>query len=194
MTDVTHTLLANSDQLNASDLIAGSIVVRIDKVDVKRSKDQPITIHIGEDYQPYKPGLTCRRILSVLWGKDSKLWVGRWLRLYCDPNVKWNNQEAGGIRISHASHIDEEVNVTVRSSKYGTKKYLIKPIEIEKTPYPDESIKKNSEGWKNLFLKNKTTPQDLINKIQQEHTLTHEQISTIEALNIQPTENKQDQN
>ena len=44
MTNVAHTLIAKSDQLNACDLVGGSITVKILSVLVKQSLEQPITI------------------------------------------------------------------------------------------------------------------------------------------------------
>jgi hypothetical protein len=105
--DLSSTVIAKSDQLNADDLIE-PITITVTRVDKVKSNDQPVLIHSAER-QPFKPCLTMRRMLIAAWGKYKDEWVGRSMMVYCDPEVLWAGKAHGGIRISHVSHITDPV-------------------------------------------------------------------------------------
>lgn len=129
MIDISDTIVAKSDQLNADDLIGGPITVKISGVN-KISGDQPIVIkYEGDNGRPFKPCKTVRRILVAAWGKDASQWGGRLMTLYCDQSVKWGGQPVGGIRISHLSHIDKELSLSLSETKGKKKPHIIKPLQ-----------------------------------------------------------------
>lgn len=128
LNDVTDTIKAKSDQLNADDLMGGPITVRITKVG-RGDADQPINIYIG-DRQPWRPCKTMRRVLVKAWGADAKQWVGKSLVLYRDPKVKWAGEEVGGIRISHMSDIPGDLKLSLTSTRQKKAAHLIKPLVI----------------------------------------------------------------
>lgn len=115
--DISQFLLAKSDQLNADDLIAGPITVRIVNVRVTGGDQQPVTVELDGGHKPWKPCKTTMRVLAGLWGPRAGEWVGRMVRLYRDPAVKYGGVEVGGIRISGMSHIDRPKVITLSSSK-----------------------------------------------------------------------------
>lgn len=179
MDDISQTIVAKSDQLNASDLIAASITVKV--LDVKVSKsDQPVAIKI-DGHQPFKPCLTVRRILAKIWGPSSKEWIGHSMTLYCDESVMWGGERAGGIRVSHVTGIDKETSVVTRASKHKTMSYVIQPLVVELPPYSDDDIKKNADQWKDSFNQGNTAV-NLINSIKTKYTLTAEQEQTIKSI------------
>ena len=137
MVDMTSTIKAKSDQLNAGDLIAGPVVVKVIKVDV-RNGDQPISIHTDGGLQPYKPCLSMRRVLGKLWTGETDNWLGKSMVLFNDPEVIWAGKAEGGIRISHLEGLDGIKEVTVRKNKRGTMTYNIEPLVLES---PTESRK-----------------------------------------------------
>ena len=130
MANIGQTIKAKSDQLNAGDLIGGPVTVTVKNVDVSRG-DQPVSIHLHEDYQTYKPCLSMLRVLAKIWGLESDLWIGKQLTLYCDPTVMWAGKEEGGIRISHLEGMSQKVKVTVRKNKRSTIDYEIEPLKVE---------------------------------------------------------------
>ena len=69
-----------------------------------------------------------RRLLVGMWGKDASKYVGRRLTLFFDPRVTWAGKEEGGVRVSHASHIDGEFKMALRASKAKTVMTVVKPI------------------------------------------------------------------
>ncbi|WGH92117.1 hypothetical protein QDX21_07175 [Auritidibacter ignavus] len=128
--DISHTLQAKSDQINAVDLVGGPQLITITQVRDGGSKEQPVAIDTKETPgRAFKPAKTVRRILAELWGTDANTWVGRQLVIFNDPSVTWAGEAVGGIRVSHMSHIDGERTVTVRMSRAKRQQVTIKPLE-----------------------------------------------------------------
>jgi hypothetical protein len=126
-----------SDQLNADDLIAGPMVVKV--VDVKKGTvDQPVVIQIDGGRQPYKPCKSMRRVLISVWGDTPKAWIGQSMRLYCDSEVKFGGMRVGGIRISHMTGIKSRVELMLTVTRGKRAAHIIEPLEIstpqEQTP------------------------------------------------------------
>lgn len=180
--DISATIVAKSDQLNACDLMSGPITVRVLEVNVVKSADQPVSIKIDGGHQPFKPCLTVRRILAKLWGPSSKKWVGHSMTLYCDESVMWAGERAGGIRVSHVTGIDKEESVVTRASKHKTMAYLIQPLKITLPEYADSDIKKNTKAWQESFAAGRS-PETLIENIRKQYTLTDDQAETIRNIN-----------
>lgn len=135
MTDVSHTLIARSDQLNAVDLIGTEKLLTITSVDVKQSGEQPVVIHYeGENKRPWKPALTARRILAALWGSDSSKWIGHTVAVHCDPTVVYAGEEVGGIRPHAATGIDSERVIKLKERRGPKPKtFTIQPLRMETT-------------------------------------------------------------
>lgn len=89
--DLTQTIIAKSDQLNADDLVgADPVTIKITRVQITGSAEQPIAIsYEGDNGKPYMPGKSMRRVLVHAWGTDGAVYVGRSLTLYRDPEVKF---------------------------------------------------------------------------------------------------------
>jgi len=129
VSDLSPTIKPKSDQLNADDLLTGSMSVKI--TDVKGgSAEQPVHIHI-EGQQPYKPCKTMRRVLISAWGANGKDWIGKSMTLYCDPSVKFGGVALGGIRISHLSDIQGTINLMLTASRGRKSQVVIKPLIAE---------------------------------------------------------------
>lgn len=139
--DVSETILAKSDQVNAIDLVEPVIVT---VVDVKRGPaDQPVHI-ITDKYgpeRPFKPSKTVRRDLAKAWGTEAKAWVGRSMELYNEPTVLWAGKPVGGIRVSALSHIPKPIQ-TAHTITRG--KYLEVTIGVIAAPVVDESAVVNA--------------------------------------------------
>jgi hypothetical protein len=118
--DVSETILAKSDQVNAIDLVE-PVVVTV--VDVKAGPaDQPVHI-ITDKYgpaRPFKPSKTVRRDLAKAWGTEAQAWIGRSMEIYNEPTVLWAGKPVGGIRVSALSHINAPIQTahTITRGKY----------------------------------------------------------------------------
>lgn len=116
--DLRPTIVPKSDQLNAEQLLGGPMTVTVTRVDVSNSPEQPVTVHYeGENGRPYKPCKTMRKLLVFAWGENGNRWAGRSMTLFCDPSVKFGGDEVGGIRISHLSHIDKPLRVSLTATR-----------------------------------------------------------------------------
>ena len=129
--DISKTIVAKSDQLNADDLMGGPITIEI--VDVKIVVgDQPLELHYrGGDGKPYKPGKSMRRVLSFMWGSDGAAYVGRSMTLYRDADVRFGGDVVGGIRISHLSHIQSTITLPLTVTRGKKKSFSVKPLVVE---------------------------------------------------------------
>src|SRR5690606_13334164 len=111
--DIAKTVEPKSDQQNYDDYIAGPRTVTVAEVKVVGG-EQPVEVHLVEyPGRPFKPGKSMRRVLIQARGTKAGESAGRQLRLYGDNEVKCGGQKVGGIRISHLSHIDGPVEVSL---------------------------------------------------------------------------------
>ena len=125
--DIGDTILAKSDQVNAVDL-AVPVTVTVEGVDVVGG-DQPVNIHLPEfPGKAYRPSKSMRRVLVKLWGPRSADYAGRRLTIYNDPSVTWAGKAVGGIRISHASHIDAPVTMSLALAKGKLAPFTVQPL------------------------------------------------------------------
>lgn len=129
MTDVTQALAAKSDQLNADDLIAGPITIKITSVKVDNSAEQKITVSFENDNKkPWKPCKTAGRCLSAIWGPDSSKWVGLRCTIYRDDAVTWAGAIVGGIRVSHVEGIDKPRVLNLSKTRGKKTQFVILPL------------------------------------------------------------------
>jgi hypothetical protein len=129
-TNLAHTIVPKSDQLNADDLIAGPMTITVTRVTAAPSSaDQPVSVHFeGDDGKPYKPCKSMRRVLVQLWGARGDDYAGRRMTLYRDASVRFGGIEVGGIRISHMSHIDGEKKLALTVTRGKRAPYIVKPL------------------------------------------------------------------
>lgn len=144
MVDLSKTIIAKSDQLNADDLLGGPITITIE--DVKQGNtDQPIAVfYKGCNGKPWYPCKSMRRVLVAIWGNDGKTYAGKSCTLYRDPEVKFGGIKVGGIRVSHMSNIDENVALGLQVTRGSKKLYTVKPLRIEK-PQPPADLQERSQ-------------------------------------------------
>jgi hypothetical protein len=129
MTDLSLTIAAKSDQMNADDLISGPRSIKITDVTGSESREQPVSVHFeGDAGKPFKPCLSMRRVLVQVWGSDGKTYSGRSMTLYVDPEVKFGGIKVGGIRISHMSHIDKPIGMMLTATRARRREYIVKPM------------------------------------------------------------------
>lgn len=144
MVDISKSIQAKSDQLNADDLIGGEIIITITRVDYKEdSEEQPVIVHYQEnDKRPYKPCKSMRRVLAALYGVDASKWEDKRLKLFRDSSVKWAGQEVGGVRISEASGITSNQSMSLQVTKGKKQFYVVKPLVEAKIFFTPEQIEK----------------------------------------------------
>jgi hypothetical protein len=146
MTDLSLTIEAKSNQLNADDLMAGSRTIKVTDVSSTSEKDQPIRLNYeGDNGKPYLPCKSMRRVLVWLWGADGKQYVGRSMTIYRDPEVVFGGQKVGGIRISHLSNIDKPESIALTASKLKKSTVTIQPLKVASAPVKSLSLDEFSD-------------------------------------------------
>jgi len=143
MNDVTRladTIVPKSDQMNADDLIARPVTVKITAVRRGDSPEQPVSIEVT-GHKPYKPCKSMRRVLISAWGDDGRAWVGRSMTLFCDPEVMFGGVKVGGIRISHLSDIQADLQMALTAKKGKRAAYTVRRLTVAEpvavASYPD---------------------------------------------------------
>jgi len=127
--DLRDTIIPRSDQINADQLLGGPMTIRVTAVK-RGSDDQPIVIHYDNDGgRPYKPCKSMRKVLIFAWKEDGSQWVGRMMTLYNLRTVKWAGVEVGGIRISHLSHIDADIKLSLAATRGKKEPIIIKRLD-----------------------------------------------------------------
>ena len=129
--DISKTIEAKSDQLNADDLIGTSKILKITDVKVIAG-DQPVHIfYEGDNGKPYRPSKGMRRLIMVAWGAESDCYIGRSLKVYNDQSVKWAGKEVGGIRISAMSNIPGTLKIALTLSKGMRVPYSVDVLAVK---------------------------------------------------------------
>lgn len=148
MNDMSAVIVPKSDQLNAEDFLAGPQVFAIADVAISPGTEQPVSIRLDGQKRVWRPCKSMSRCLVAAWGPDARQYMGRSVRLFCDPNVTWGGMKVGGIRISHMSHIEREMVIALTATKGKKVMATIKPLVIEQAkPATD-----NAANWANEHM------------------------------------------
>lgn len=127
ISDLRHTIVPKSDQLNADQLLGGPMTIRVSGVKLSDSGEQPVVVaYEGDGGRPFKPCKTMRKVLIHAWGADGRKWAGRAMRVYNDEAVKFGPDTVGGVRISHLSHLEKDMKVSLTATKGKKTMYTIK--------------------------------------------------------------------
>lgn len=180
ISDLSNTIVAKSDQLNADDLVGTDRVITV--TGVKRGNvENPVIINYqGDDGRPFKPCKTVRRILIAAWGEDGNQWIGKQMRLYCDPTVMYAGQAVGGIRVSALSDISRPLSVKLALTRGKKKEHIIEVLQPQEKPaYTDDSFAKVISSAKQKIGAGELTAEQIINKCQSTRSLTDEQRAAI---------------
>lgn len=156
MNDMAEVIAPKSDQINAEDLIAGPITIKITGVQIRGGEEQPVSVTFEGSKKFWRPCKTTARIMVAAWGADSKEFVGKSLTLFRDPNVKWAGLAAGGIRISHMSHIDKDFTIALAESKQKRVPTVIKKLAMGAAPKADPNAAFAQDEGRTAARKGKT--------------------------------------
>lgn len=151
MNDMSAVIVPKSDQINAEDFLAGPGVFTIADVAISPGTEQPVSIRLDGEKRVWRPCKSMSRVLVSAWGPDARQYLGRSVRLFCDPNVTWGGMKVGGIRISHLSHIEREMVIALTATKGKKVMATIKPLvtEQQQTRQPDPNAAAN---WANEHM------------------------------------------
>lgn len=143
ISNLSDTIIPRSDQLNADSLLSGDLTIMVTGVS-RGNAEQPVTIHYQDDNgMPYKPCKSMRKVLIFAWGDDGREWIGKSMTLFNNPEVKWGGVKVGGIRISHMSHIQSDIAISLAATKGKKETHVIKKLVVQnrqQQPAPEQSV------------------------------------------------------
>ena len=145
MNDMSMTIVAKSDQINACDLIGNPRTITVREVRIKAGDDQPVSILIEGDQKAFRPCKGVRRLLVRVWGPDASKYIGQSMTIFCDPKVTWAGKEEGGIRVSHMTGLNEKIIEFMRTSRAATRPYEILPLRTDTAPPANK--RQTAEQW-----------------------------------------------
>lgn len=125
--DLTASIEARSDQINADDLLAGPATYTIREV-IAGKAESPFDFLLVETDRAYRPSKTMRRVIVNAWGAEAANYAGRRLTLYREPTIQFGGKTVGGIRISHMSHIDKRVEMQAQVTRGKREKFAVDPL------------------------------------------------------------------
>jgi hypothetical protein len=130
--DIKKAIAPKSDQIDAADLIGSRpqvfTITAVSENGSELADQQPVNIRLEETDKFYRPSKGMLRVLADNWGMDTKVWVGRRVELYGDPEVYFGKEKRGGTRISRLSHIPAP-NKTLVNPRGGRGAYhFVKPL------------------------------------------------------------------
>lgn len=131
MNDMSSVIVPKSDQISADDFISGPQTFVIESVSINPGTEQPVSIKLAGEARAFRPCKSMSRVMVAGWGPDANLYKGRSLTLYRDPKVKWGGMEVGGIRISHMSHIERDMIMSLTATKGKRSPYQVKVLATE---------------------------------------------------------------
>lgn len=117
--DLTKALAPKSDQLDFADLEGRPpqifTITDVSENGSELADQQPVNITLAEFPRVWRPSKGMLRVLADKdnWGKDVKVWIGRQVELYGEPNVYFGKERRGGTRISRLSHISSRTTTLV---------------------------------------------------------------------------------
>ena len=134
--DISPTITANSQQINADDVTVPRTVT-ITNVEAGTT-EQPVFIHVAEfPGRTYRPGKSMRRVLVHAWGPEASNYIGRRLTLYNDPTIRFGKDVTGGVRISHMSDIDGKLTIPLTVTRGKRAPFTVQPLPDAPTPTVD---------------------------------------------------------
>ena len=182
MADVSETLQAKSDQLNATDIIGVEPVIKVREVRVSKSAEQPVWIYYhGDNNKPWKPSKGMRRILAAAWGRESDKWIGKSVKLFFEPSVRYAGQEVGGIRIRAVSDIASGgINCAWTLSKTKREPYHVALLPVQSSAYPDDKFEAALPAMKKKMEDGEMSLAQIVAQCQKTGELTAAQLAQLE--------------
>jgi hypothetical protein len=180
--NLRDTITPKSDQLNADDLIGISRTITVTAVR-RAAAEQPVAINFeGDNGKPYLPCKSMRRVLIQAWGDNGAAWVGRSMTLYRDDDVKFGGVRVGGIRISHLSHIERDMNLSLSVAKAKRAPYAVAVLRAPTVPtYPADLFAEKLPAMRAAIASGKSTVEKVIAFAEKTGKLTDAQKAAITA-------------
>lgn len=147
--DLTKALAPKSDQLDFADLEGRPpqvfTITDVSENGTELADQQPVNIRLAEFPRWWRPSKGMLRVLADNWGKDVKVWVGRQVELYGEPEVYFGKEKRGGTRISRMSHIPAKKTTLINPRGGKGAYWSVEPLPTQTAtaaPDPAETLVK----------------------------------------------------
>jgi hypothetical protein len=183
ITNLSDTILAKSDRLNAEDLLAGSLTITVTNVVRYKASNGDNAFYLNyhnDGGRPFYPCKTMRKVITTGWGEDGNAYIGRSMVLFCEHTVKWGGTAVGGVRISHLSHIQKRLILSLSETRGKKKQHTINILQ--ENYYPDEVFNNNFDAMAASIASGKYTVAQIITKCSAKGTLTDGQLNALNSL------------
>ncbi|MFW0778595.1 MAG: hypothetical protein ACN2B6_12840, partial [Rickettsiales bacterium] len=128
----------------------------------------------------YKPCKSMIRVMITAWGDNGADWVGKSMTLYCDPEVMFGGVKVGGIRISHVSHIESAIGMSLTATRGKRKPYRVDPlVAAEPAAYPSDVFAEKLPDMIGVMQSGKMTREQVIAHCEKTGKLSDEQKALI---------------
>lgn len=183
---LSDTIVTKSDQLNAEDLLLNNRVIKITGVRKVSDPQQPLILNYeGDNGRPFKPCLTMRKALRFAYGDNPDNLIGKYLELYCDPEVKFGKEKVGGVRIAGMSDIKGTIRASFTETRGKKKEYVFKRIEgVDLPPYPADKFAQAFDKMREFIVNGEMTHEQVINRCEQTGKLSDEQKQKIRDVQV----------
>ena len=195
--DIGYALVAKSDQLNAMDIMGFEPVITVRDVKAFESPQQPIWIYFnGDNGKPWKPSKGMLRVLAAGWGKDASQWIGRSVKIFFEPSVKYAGKEVGGIQIRAMSHIERPMDFVLAINIGQRQGYPVGKLEVQSNEYPPAEFDKRFPAMTKA-MQDGMSLQQVIAQCEKQGKLSPDQLTRLEQaapVDIDDTEINTDEN
>ena len=177
MNDMSSVIVPKSDQISADDFIPGPRTFTIEGVSINPGTEQPVNIKLVGEQRAWRPCKSMSRCLVAAWGPDANAYIGRSVTLYRDPKVKWGGLEVGGIRISHMSHIERDMVMSLTATK--GKRAPHKVSVLEAPAGKQQQQRQSPEAWTEQYIAdvNAADTLDALAEVQQKASKTLDRLA-----------------
>jgi len=189
MADISQALQAKSDQLNAMDIVGCEPVITIREVRYNPSApSQKLWVfYNGDNGKPWKPSVGMGRILAGGWGTESDAWIGKSVKIFCEPSVKYAGKEVGGVHIRGMSHIPERgINLMLAINRGTRVPFHVEHLSMARPEYPHDRFENGFAAMSKALQDGKMTIEQIVAQCQKTGDLTQEQISRLQEVAPKP--------
>ena len=122
------------------------------------------------------------------------------MTLFCDPEVVYGGVKVGGIRISHMSHLDADLALSLTATRGKRKPFTVRRMAAQAapakpaapTPYPAEQFAAQLDKMRGSIASGKSTADKIVDYCLTIGTLTPAQEAAIRAPAAEPVTTEED--
>ena len=182
MANVSEAMQANSNQLNAADIMGVEPIITVQSVNLtNEAGKKTVWVHYhGGEGRPWRVSTGMVRILSAGWGPESDNWIGKSVKIFNEPTVRFGGKEVGGVQIRAMSDIPERgIKATLSINRTKRVPFPVAHLAMQAPSYPEDRFNATFDKMVGAMESGKMTLEGIIHQCQQTGTLTQEQLKRL---------------